>query len=129
MDSRVYEAVLYSEYRSRQYKERRVRQLRRRFVMFGMTVMLVVLLAIFYKATFSHATAAEDISYKYFTSIQVAYGDTLSSIAEDFLSDQSTGVSASEYIKEVMRINHLKDETILAGQYLIVPYYSNVFLD
>lgn len=124
MDSRVYEAVLYSEYRSQRYKERRVKQLRRRFALFAVTVIMAALLALSYSTIFAHATSEDDIRYKYFTSIQVEYGDTLSSIAETYLSDRDDYASVSEYIEEVVSINHLKDETILAGQYLIVPYYS-----
>lgn len=127
MDSRVYEAVLYSEYRSQRYKERRVKQLRRRFALFSVTVIMAALLAISYSTIFAHAKSEEDIRYKYFTSIQVEYGDTLSSIAETYLSDQDNYASVSEYIEEVVSINHLKDETLLAGQYLIVPYYSAEF--
>lgn len=127
MDSRVYEAVLYSEYRSQRYKERRVKQLRRRFLLFAVTIILVTLLAISYSAILSHATSEDDIRYKYFTSIQVEYGDTLTSIAETYLSEQDDAASVSAYIEEVVSINHLKDETILAGQYLVVPYYSIEF--
>lgn len=127
MEERVYEAVLYSEYRSRQYKERRVRQLRRRFILFALTVVLVVLLAVSYCAILSHATAEGEMQYKYFTSIQVQYGDSLWSIAEEYITDGDAYASAADYVDEVMAINHLRDEKILAGQYLIVPYYSPEF--
>lgn len=127
MEERVYEAVLYSEYRSRQYKERRVRQLRRRFILFAMTVVLVVLLAVSYRAILSHATAEGEVQYKYFTSIQIQYGDTLWSIAEEYIADCDAYASAADYVDEVMSINHLRDEKILSGQYLIVPYYSSEF--
>ena len=32
--------------------------------------------------------------------------------------------SANEYVREVMNMNSLTEETIYAGQHLIIPYYS-----
>lgn len=123
MDRRVYEAVLNSEYRSRRYRERRVRQMRRRCFMFVLTIVLVLTLAVSYRAILSEATSGtETIHYKYYTSIEVKYGESLWSIAETYAD---TGYDTlKDYISEVMEINHLKEETISAGQFLIVPYYS-----
>lgn len=126
MDRRVYEAVLNSEYRSRRYHERRVRQLRRRGFMLFLTIFLVLALAISYHAILSEATSGtEDITYKYYTSIEVKYGESLWTIAEEYASEEYDSIN--DYIYEVMKINHLKEENISAGQFLIIPYYSAVF--
>ena len=126
MDRRVYEAVLNSEYRSRRYHERRVRQLRRRGFMLVLTILLVLALAISYHAILSEATSGtEDITYKYYTSIEVKYGESLWTIAEEFAGEEYDSIN--DYIYEVMKINHLKEENISAGQFLIIPYYSAVF--
>lgn len=126
MDRRVYEAVLNSEYRSRRYHERRVRQLRRRCFMAVLTVVLVLTLAISYHAILSEATSGtEGTLYKYYTSIEVKYGDSLWSIAETYANEEYRSVR--DYIAEVMEINHLEEESVSAGQYLIVPYYSAEF--
>lgn len=126
MDRRVYEAVLNSEYRSRRYHERRVRQLRRRGFMLVLTIILVLTLAVSYHAILSEATSGTEVeNYKYYTSIEVKYGDSLWTIAQEYVSEEYDSID--EYIDEVMEINHLKEEKISAGQYLIVPYYSAVF--
>ena len=68
-------------------------------------------------------TADAEQSYKYYTSISVAYGDTLTSIAGEYMDEHYT---LEEYISEVRQINHLsEDASIDAGSYLVVPYYSS----
>jgi hypothetical protein len=54
----------------------------------------------------------------------VKYGETLWSIAEEYLDDEHYA-SIEDYIKEVKKINSLKDdEAIIAGRYIVVPYYA-----
>ena len=50
-------------------------------------------------------------------------GDSLWSIAEEYYV---LGYDTpSDYIKEVMHINHIKDENeIISGSSLVIPYYS-----
>lgn len=60
--------------------------------------------------------------YKYYTSIQIEEDDTLWDIAERYGNEDCQ--SRSEYIQEVKRMNHLTDDTIHAGSYLTVLYYS-----
>ena len=75
----------------------------------------------------SASTGSEQVSYKYFTSIQVEAGDTLWSIAEEY-ADQEHYSSYKEYINEVKRMNKMRDDSIVSGQYLIIPYYSSEFV-
>ena len=69
-------------------------------------------------------TINDDNYYKYFTSVQVKEGDTLYSLAEEygdyFESDKA-------FINEVKYANHLIDDTIYTGSYLVVPYYSEEY--
>ena len=69
-------------------------------------------------------TISNDTYYKYFTSVQVEEGDTLYSLAEEygdyFESDKA-------FINEVKYANHLIEDTIYAGSYLVVPYYSTEY--
>lgn len=126
MDIRAYEAVINREERNRIRRARRVRQLRRRLLMAILTVVLVVVLAVSYHAFLSEANTGEkEISFKYYTSIEVSYGDTLWSIADEYACSKYD--SKNDYVDEVMQINHLKEENIIAGQFLIVPYYSTEF--
>ena len=80
----------------------------------------------YYSLTSAASTDTDDISYKYFTNIQVDAGDTLWSIADEY-ADGEHYASNKEYIAEVKRMNKLKGDDIIAGQYLIIPYYSSEF--
>lgn len=125
MDIRAYEAVLNREERNRIRKAKRVRQLRRRVFMSILTVILVVVLAVSYHAFLSEANTGEDeIFYKYYTSIEVSYGETLWSIADEYACAEYDSIN--DYVDEVMQINHLDEDTVLAGQFLIIPYYSTI---
>ncbi len=61
--------------------------------------------------------------HKYYTSIAVESGDTLWSLADDYLVDGLMDRSA--FIAEVSELNHLSDERIHSGAYLVVPYYAS----
>ena len=64
-------------------------------------------------------------TYKYYTSIYIEKGDTLWSIAEQYAYE---GISTTDYISELKKINNLKDETIYAGCYQLISYYSHTYL-
>lgn len=109
-------------------KRRRQRELRRIFILTGMAIVLVLGFALSYHALLSHAnTEIDDISYKYFTSVQIEPGDTLWSLADRY-ADQEHYASRDQYITEVMTMNHLSGEELSAGDYLILPYYSPDFV-
>ena len=63
--------------------------------------------------------------YKYFTSITVHAGDTLSDYAEMYNIDEIK--SDAEYISEVCMINDIDKDHIVSGSVLIVPYYDKEF--
>lgn len=118
-----------SERRIRNNKLRRKRQMHRNISMLFMTV---VLTAGFSTMLFSFKAKAQsnvssDISYKYYKSVTIGAGDTIWDFA-DLYADTEYYDSYDSYIKEVMAINHLKNETIIYGQNLIIPYYSNEFI-
>ncbi len=126
MNSKAYEELLLRDYRNRQKRMLRIRQLHRRIFLVVLTVVLVLLLTVSYHAILSEATAKDkDISYKYYTSIEIQYGDSLWSLAKEYAGEEYA--SAEDYVHEVMQINHLREENLIAGQYLIIPYYSNIF--
>lgn len=62
-------------------------------------------------------------SHKYYTSVTIEKGDTLWSIASEYMSPEYDGIE--DYIMEVRTINHLYSDGIYAGEYLTVPYYAN----
>ena len=66
------------------------------------------------------------ILYKYYTNVEVQYGDTLESIGEEyFCSDKYKNMK--DYLADIMLVNGIYDEEVLPGSYLIVPYYSVEF--
>lgn len=105
---------------------RRARQLRRHLVLgaLALCVSIAVSMAGF---SFRSKAAADDqtVFYKYYTSIMVYPGDTLTSIASEYADSHYE--SLQDYIGEVQRMNHLRDDEIRAGEYLVVPYYSTEF--
>jgi hypothetical protein len=58
---------------------------------------------------------------KLVTSIEVKKGDTLWSIASDFISDEYNDMN--EYITEIKVSNGMTSDDIHAGNFIIVPYY------
>ncbi len=126
MDLRAYEELLLREYRNKQKRMLRIRQLHRRIFLVVLTAVLVLLLTVSYHAILSEATTNDkDISFKYYTSIEIQHGDSLWTLAKEYAGEEYA--SAEDYIHEVMQINHMREETLIAGQYLIIPYYSNIF--
>lgn len=60
---------------------------------------------------------------KLVTSIEVKKGDTLWSIASNYISDEYNNISA--YVEEIKDSNGLISDTIHTGNYIIVPYYAD----
>ena len=70
------------------------------------------------------ASSDKDIaSYnKYYVSIRVESGDTLWTIADEYID--GFNIEKDDYIKEVCEINKISKDDIHAGDYIVVPYYS-----
>ena len=95
-------------------------------LLFAAAFMGIALLSMLFGAIRTQAAPAEP-AYKYYTSVQIQSGDTLWSIADLYMTEEYASIDA--YIDEVCSINHIAaDDTIHAGQYLTVPYYSDVYL-
>ena len=66
---------------------------------------------------------ADPASYnKYYTSIRVEAGDTLWTIADEYIADLD--IDKMEYIAELCDLNQIQGDDIKAGEYIIVAYYS-----
>lgn len=93
----------------------------------GLTFCLILALAITFGSFLSRAENKEvedTVYYKYYTNIVIQPGDTLWDLADDYLEHYE---SKEEYIKEVSRLNSIKDGRIISGQNLIMPYYSTEY--
>lgn len=89
-----------------------------------LTIMVVVIfLGLFAVKGKAVSDFNKEQKYKYYTQIRIEYGDTLWSIANQYM-DQDYDTRAS-YIAEVKSINHIKEDSIQEGKKLIIPYYSS----
>lgn len=117
-----------SERRIRNNKLRRRRQLRHHIMMFVMTVLLISGFSVcFFTLKTKAQSETEEIAYKYYKSIVVESGDTIWEYAKEYANEDFYD-SYDSYVKEVIRINAMPDDSIQSGQYLIIPYYSYEFV-
>lgn len=117
-------ALYQSEVRSLRNKRKRVRQLKRNLTL-GITLCLLAAALSVTLGSLLVQAKSDDTApvYKYYTSIEVQYGETLWSIATQNMSPGHYA-HITDYIQEISRINRLTDEKIVAGQALIIPYFS-----
>jgi len=116
-----------SERRIRRNKLRRVRQLRIRVCIAVMTVCMIIISSLLIGSFHLNAKADNEVlTYKYYKSVLVNYGDTLWGIADEL---KIPADEKSSFVSEVMNINSIiNEEDIRAGEYLVVPYYSHEYL-
>ncbi len=105
-------------------KMRRIRKIKRICMLSVITLFLILTLTLTINVFCSMAHDKDSLTtYKYYTSIMIEDGDTLYSLADEYAKGYS--IDTDKYIEEIMHINHLEDDMcIMAGQSLIIPYYS-----
>ena len=98
---------------------------RRQRGLLAVAIIVVVALGILL-GTSMNALASSDkdiASYnKYYVSIRVESGDTLWTIADEYVD--GFNIEKTDYIEEVCQINEISKNEIHAGDYIVVPYYS-----
>ena len=108
--------------REQQRRKRRLQVYRRKLVLSAAVLFLCIhaggLMMMNAFADEPHAPE-KDACY---TCIRIEPGDSLWSIASRYAVDSP--MDTRQYVKELMRINRLADETIHAGNYLTVVYYE-----
>ena len=108
-------------------REARQKQVHRNIALLVFSIVLILFLVLFITSISTQASDREHMpSYKYFRSIQISSGDTLWSIAEENMDTHYK--HTSDYVAEVKRMNSLDTDKIVAGSYLIIPYYSTEFV-
>lgn len=101
-------------------RERRHKARRRMVVSAVATLCAIVICAMCCSAIKTNANNG----YKYYTDVVVEAGDSLWTLAEEYV-DLDYYKDVNSYVREVRHINHLTEETaVMTGQVLIVPYYS-----
>ena len=118
-------------YRAAIAKRRRTRQLHRRYLAAGFIA--AVLLTIFSHSAAIPSSASEqgqEACFKYYQSVEVAFGESFDSVAEAHYDAQRCG-SFAEFRGELLAINNLTMAggevypSIRPGDSLIVPYYDS----
>lgn len=75
-------------------------------------------------AVHAGSTGTAEQRVECFISIQVHDGESVWEISSRYYSSEYH--SMRRYIKKIMNINHMTNEQIDAGSFLIIPYYVNV---
>ena len=85
-------------------------------------LLLVVVFSVFFITKTVTAQRSMD-RMKLVTTIEVKKGDTLWSIASDYFTDEYNDMN--EYIDEIKDSNRMVSDEIHAGNYIIVPYFTD----
>lgn len=88
-------------------------------------LLIFLLSGLFFIKVLAQNTSSVPV-YKYYTSIPIEKGDTLWSIAEEYLPE-GNNADIVRYIQEIKELNHLSDDKILEGNKLLVFYYSTEY--
>jgi hypothetical protein len=96
---------------------------KRRIWMIGLVALVAIVIFSLY--FFSKTVTAERTTdrIKSVASIEVKHGDTLWSIASEFVTEEYDNLN--EYIEEIKRSNGMVSDTIRTGNFIIVPYYTD----
>ena len=87
------------------------------------TVLIICFLALCSLLFYSNTVNAKEPSnsIKQYTSIYIEPGDTLTSIAKEYQTEEYSNLL--EYIEEIKYVNNLHSDKITAGCYLLIPHY------
>ncbi len=100
-----------------------VRLSKRRFWVAAIASLIIILfLSVFFISKTVTAQRRSDRN-KLITSIEIKKGDTLWSIAESYITEEYHNIN--DYIEEIKTTNGLTSDTIYAGYYIVVPYYTD----
>lgn len=109
-------------------RDRRVQRLRRerrqKYMTVGLALIAIACMILICIVSYSSIKAHASAGFKYYTGITVESGETLWNIADRYI-DYEYYADRDTYIAEIENINHLDaDGSLLAGQFLVIPYYS-----
>lgn len=96
---------------------------RKRIRMAGSLVLLVLVLFSVLFITKTVTAQRDGERTKQVACIEIHRGDTLWSIASEYMSDEYDDMN--EYIEEIKDSNGMVSDEIHAGNYIIVPYYAD----
>ena len=85
-------------------------------------ILLLTLLFTGFAFNSPSAVAQNRNTAKYYTTVQVDAGDSLWSIAGEYMTPEYEDMD--DYIAEIKEVNGLNGNLILQGSYLNIPYYA-----
>ncbi len=88
----------------------------------GMSLVLLIVFILYSTIVHADSTNTAEQKIECFTSIRVYPGESLWEISRRYYSKEYQ--SMNQYIRKIMKLNHMTDEKIYAGAYLIIPYYK-----
>ena len=104
------------------------RERRQKTIRFCVTVIATFCMILVLAASYGTIKSNANSGFKYYTKVTVKAGESLWDIADEYI-DYDVYESKNSYIAEVKRMNHLEDsDDIMAGQTLIVSYYSTEYV-
>ena len=94
---------------------------RNRRIMLLIAIICSILFAFIFSTTRVAAENSKPVN-KYYTSYEIQPGDTLWTIADQFMNAEYSDKTA--FIDEIKSINHISGDNITAGSYIVVEYYA-----
>jgi len=88
-------------------------------VVIMVALFLIVLLLLPEREAYAENTSAKTYSI---ISVQIEEGDSLWSLASEYYTKEFASVNA--YITEIKRMNGLSSDTLYAGNYLLIPHFT-----
>lgn len=112
----------YEDRRRVNNRIRRRRELIQHITITVLSVCLIIAMALIFGSLKSEASGKpEDRLYKSFTAVEVSYGDSLYSLAREYVCEDMNDIES--FINEVIYINNINDDKIYAGSTLIIPVF------
>ncbi len=80
---------------------------------------ITIIIAFIFFSLRAKADTTRD-TYTYYTSYEIQAGDTLWTIADKFMTPEDS--DKSDFIEQIKRNNHMLDDDIREGDYLVIEY-------
>lgn len=132
--NRRYERKSIYEIRSMSYEELRGYRIAlkkrkeriHRIQRLAFALIATMILTVVCTLTYSSLKTNANKGFKYYTSVCVESGDTLWELSDRYI-DYDYYEDKESYLLEVRMMNRLNDDTIYAGQTIVLPYYSSEY--
>lgn len=112
------------EYKNYKRNRRNVINAKRNLTRLIMAIVMVVVIVIGFKAASAQVKATNRIeAYKFYKTVTISYGQTLEDTARANFDEHYD--SFEEFYNEVKSINHVNEDSAMAGgKLLYIPYYD-----